>query len=485
MQLTYKNNIGFSVDAANQIYRTMIWEIMPDTEDYNNWEGFRQEVEEWIGQIGDPVKVPNSDGISYYLDDSWVVTAIKADSQQLRNLYTVSYTARKKNLDALMTSYNTQVNNNLEREINAVFIINDESLEGWLPRVGDVVIWIGQDYYCDNISSTRRPEGEWEVRLKIKDMSTLMLGLPSFRTTRELEQSKTARWRIAAENIDEFLMTNNVGQPALWAGEDFVITSRDCSSIGIYGYQVTLTAVYSGLRLIDIRRSERLKHIEGWTNEMVREITYTGRWRVHEEELEIFNGMTGNDASEWSEAGFIVASVERRRSNPGEWEITMTAKEPEYIWSSYDDFFDGFTGDTESNVELTYQKLTAQECGWLDNNSEYEEYSEWDNGSMCPLLTNGPLPVNLIETPLECFTVTLISYKQGEPHTNMVFLKNWLTEEIIFNGSLQGRASLYGSWRKAYQTVSRYVHGGEVWTRVVRKWENAPRGYQWNPGFFE
>lgn len=484
MQLTHKNNIGFSIDAANQVYRTVIWEILPDGGSFENWDSFRGEVEDWVGQIGDPLKVPNPDSSSYHLDEDWVVTSIKADSGQMRNLYTVTYAARRKNLDALMSAYSSQTNNNLEQEINASFIINDETLQSWLPQAGDVIIWAGDNFYCDNIALTQKPEGEWDVRLKIRNMNTLMLGLPDERKTGELESTRTARWQVAAERIDDFQSANDIGMSAAWAGENYVISSRSCSGVGNYGYHVTLTAVYSGMRLLDIRKSDRLRHISFGSGEMVRDVSYTGRWRVREEDLETFCLPTGSDAASWSENGFVVSSVERRRSNPGEWEVTMIAREPSYLYPRYSDVPESFDGDTESNVELTYRKFSASECGWVSDNGSYSEYPEWSSTAQCPLVSENRLPVNFIENPLECFTVTLVSYKSGEPHTNVTQLKDWLDHDIIYNGNLQGRASLNGSWRKVHQSVERYVYQGEVWTRIIRKWENAPRGYNWNPQFF-
>ncbi len=484
MQLTHKNNIGFSVDNANQIFRTLVWEILPEAGDFERWDAFRDEVEAWVGQIGDALKVPNTDSSSYHEDSDWVVTSIKADSGQMRNLYTVTFAARKKNLESLMTGFSRQINNNLEHEINASFLINDETLQEWLPQVGDLIIWAGENFYCDNISASQKPEGEWDVRLKIRDMSTLMLGLPSERKTGELECTKTARWQVSLEKIEEFLQENDVGQGAAWAGENYVVSSRNCSAVGVYGYHVSLTAVYSGMRLLDIRRSDRLKYITFGTGEMVREVSYTGRWRVRDEDLEEFRPATGSDAASWSESGFIIASVESRRSNPGEWEITMVAREPSYLYPTYSNIPDSFDGSTESNVELTYHKFSAVECGWVDNGGSYSEYPDWSSSSQCPLISDSQLPLNFVENPLECFTITLTSYKSGEPHTNMSSLKDWLDRDIIHNGTLQGRSSLNGSWRKVHQSVERCVYQGDVWTRIIRKWENAPRGYTWNSSFF-
>lgn len=484
MQLTHQNNIGFSIDAANQIYRTVVWEILPDDGSFDRWDSFREEVEEWVGRIGDPLKVPNPDSRSCHADPDWLVTSIKADAARMRNLYTVTYAARRKNLDALMSGYSSQTNNNLEQEISASFIIHDETLQSWLPRVGDVIVWAGENFYCDHISTTQKPEGEWDVRLKIRNMNTLMLGLPGEHKTGELECTRTARWQVAGERIDEFLAANDIGGAADWAGKDYVIASRNCSAVGIYGYHVALTAVYSGMRLIDIRKSDRLRYISFGSGETVRDVSYTGRWRVREEDLEGFCPPAGSDASPWSESGFVVASMERRRSNPGIWEVTMTAREPSYLHPHFSDIPESFDGDTESNVELTYRKLSAAECGWLGSDGAYVEYPAWNSAAQCPLVSETPLPSSFIENPLECLTVTIISYESGEPHTNVSKLKDWLNGNIIHNGSLGGRSSLNGSWRKVHQSVERYVHRGEVWTRIVRKWENAPRGYAWNPQFF-
>jgi hypothetical protein len=484
MQLTHQNNIGFSIDAANQIYRTVVWEVLPDGEHFNQWDSFREEVENWVGRIGDPLKVPTPDSRSYTLDADWVVTSIKADAAQMRNLYTVTYSARKKNLDALMSGYSSQTGNNLEQEISASFVINDETLQSWLPQVGDVILWAGENFYCNQISTTQKPEGEWDVRLRIRNMNTLMLGLPGEQKTGELECTRTARWQVAGERIAEFLAANNIGGAADWAGSDYVIASRNCSAVGVYGYHVSLTAIHSGMRLIDIRKSDRLRHISFGSGEIVRDISYTGRWRVREQDLENFCPPAGSDASSWSENGFVVASVERRRTHPGVWEVTMLAQEPSYLYPRYTDIPENFDGDTESNLEMTYRKFSAVECGWLESGGAYTEYPNWNHSTQCPLVAESPLPANFIETPLECLTVTLVSYESGEPHTNASKLKNWLNGDLVYNGNLQGRSSLNGSWRKVHQSVDRYIYRGEVWTRIVRKWENAPRNYAWNPQFF-
>ena len=74
MKIVHPKNINFSIGSDGSITRTGIWRVKPDEEVniLENRPGFRQEVEDWAGKIGDPFRAPTADLQGYTEDPDYL-----------------------------------------------------------------------------------------------------------------------------------------------------------------------------------------------------------------------------------------------------------------------------------------------------------------------------------------------------------------------------------------------------------------------------
>ncbi|MHB9138631.1 MAG: hypothetical protein ACYC4Q_04420, partial [Victivallaceae bacterium] len=189
MKIIHPKNIDFSIGDNGSIIRTGTWRVKPGEESniIEERSGFRQEVEAWAGKIGDAFRVPMADLQGYAEDPEYLVAGISFKSVEF-SIYDVTFTGQKKHLTATMIGgISESITLFGERERSARWMVHADSLSGWLPKIGDTLNWAGADYRCESIISQQLSCGEWDVTLKARDTSVLMLGNPSFKRNSNLE----------------------------------------------------------------------------------------------------------------------------------------------------------------------------------------------------------------------------------------------------------------------------------------------------------
>ena len=563
MKIVHPKNINFSIDADGGITRTGIWRVKPDDEVniQENRAGFRQEVEDWAGKIGDPFRVPAADLQSYTEDPDCIVTAISFNSVEF-SIYDVTFTGHEKHLTAAMTAGIIETVNEFdEHEKSAVWRIHADSLEGWLPKIGDPLSWAGADYQCVSISSRQSACGEWEVKLTARDMSVLMIGNPSFTSNNNLERFSSARWRVRKDAIENFLAAHAVntaaewagdgyivtdvsseangasgyyvmltaremsvlmvGNPAFkcsnslervisarwrvgsdamedflaaheingdasgWAGEDYYITEISSQPDGVQGYLVTIEARHVGVRKLDVKRRETFGGYDIFGS-LRREIVWTGRWRVHRDNKQDFENITGSSAADWAEEGYIVTSVDPSRISDMEYEYTVEAKSPEFSNLASMQYKNDRT-NLSSRVDVMVDSgtfiLSAEQCGWSKaDDGGYDEIADWDPDTNCPFQTEDTLDKEIIGGELLCAILTVSTYRRGETRRHVADEVRWTNSSRIVNNA-DGNE---GDWRKI-EIKADIINDsrGDVWTKVSKKYMHAPAGFKWNPDFWK
>lgn len=563
MKIVHQKNINFSIAADGEITRTGTWRVKPDDEVNieENRPGFRQEVEDWAGKIGDPFRLPSADLQGYTEDPDCIVTGITFNSVEF-SIYDVTFTGHKKHLIAAMTGgISETVNEFDEHEKSAVWQIHADSLEGWLPKTGDALSWAGADYQCVNISSRQLAYREWEVKLTARDMTVMMLGNPVLKQNNNLERFSSARWRVGKDAIETFLTEHAVNSAAEWAGDGYVVTGVSCETNGASGYYVMLTASdmsvmmlgnpafkrnsnfestvsavwrvssgaietflaaheinndasgwagedyyvteissrpegaqgylvtieagHAGVRKLDVKRREIFAGYDISGNPR-REIIWTGRWRVHRDNKQDFENITGSSAADWAEEGYIVTSVDPSRISDMEYEYVVEAKSPELSNLAAMHYKNDRT-NLASRIDVMVDSgtfiLSAEQCGWVrSDDGRYDEIADWDCDANCPFQTEDVLAQEMIGCELLCALLTVSTYRKGETRRHVADEVQWTSSSRIVSNA-DGND---GDWRKI-EIKADIINDsrGDVWTKVSKKYMHAPAGFKWNQNYWK
>ena len=712
MKIIHPKNIDFSIGADGGVTRVSVWRVKPDEESdiMEERPGFRQEVEDWAGRIGDAFRTPTADLQGYAEDPDYLVTGISFKSVEF-SIYEVTFTGQKKHLTATMIGGIRESISLLgEQERSARWMVHADSLSEWLPKIGDTLNWAGADYRCETISSQKLSYGEWDVTLKARDMSVLLLGNPSFKRNSNLESFASAKWRVRKDSIDSFLSEHAINSPAGWAGENYIVTNissetdgvlgfcvtveardmsvlllgnpsfkrnsnlesfasakwrvskdsidsflaehavnspagwagenyivtnissepdgvfgycvtveahhmsvlmlgnpsfkrnsnlesfasakwrvskdsidsflaehavnspadwagenyiitnvssepdgvlgyyvtvevRDMSVLllgnpsfkrnsnlesfvsakwrinkesidaflaehelnsnatewagdgyyvtnissepdGVLGYYVTLEARHVGVRQVEAMRREVFAGYDLFGNPR-REIVWTGRWRVHRDNRQEFENITGLSAADWAEEGYIVTSVEPSRISDMEYEYKVDAKSPEssnLASMHYKNDRTNLASREDVIVDSATFILSAEQCGMFKNGEgQYELIEEWDPAVSCPFQTESPLAEEMIDRELLCALLTVSTYRKGETRRHVAREVQWANSSRIVDNA-DGHS---GDWRKIEIRADILNDSkGDVWTKVTKKYMHAPGGCKWNPNFW-
>ena len=163
--------------------------------------------------------------------------------------------------------------------------------------------WSGSNFLCEDIQLQEHASGEWEVKLSAKDMSVMMIGNPTLSHNSSHESVRQAKWRVNQDSYSEFIANNAINSDASsWAGSAYYVTDIQVSPYGQIAYYITIEAQYAETRLLSVNHSEAFNgyNADGGINKV---IVWTGRWRVHRDNLSSFSGRVGESAAEWSTNG--------------------------------------------------------------------------------------------------------------------------------------------------------------------------------------
>lgn len=490
MQIVHYRNIDFDIDRQGRISRKSTWQVMPDEIDLSTWPDLAAAIRDWAGHVGDPWRRPLPDSQGFATEEEFVVTDIGFKAQT-RYMYEVTFTGQPKGMTAEMLGQpELSVNENGEREKSGRWLIHADALEEFLPEPGAVITWAGTLYLCRQVDCRDAGGKRYEVTIRARDMAKLMIGLPTCRRSANLESVKTAKWRVDAEAAPAFMTENDINADASsWAGDGYFVIAVRAEPIGQSGYYCTVEARHMGIRQIDIRKSTRyLRHDE--VGGIVCETVYSGRWQVHKDHLPELENCCGQAADEWAEAGYIVTSVEPVRLSEVEYQVTLQARR-----LAASRLFAPLVSDDRSNLSSRKDvtsgygefKLSAEQCGWFRNGEEWVKLNSiaektWIPGKDCPLRTVAELDWSLAETPLSTVMVEVTEYWRGQVSRHISSLSEWESSGDILSGyTLCGSTA---SWRKIDQKADLILdNDGDPWTRVLRIYQKAPGGFNWNVGF--
>ncbi|MDD5599567.1 MAG: hypothetical protein PHV82_16590 [Victivallaceae bacterium] len=487
MQILHYNNIDFNIDANGNISRRSTWHVMPDENSTvdSEWADLRGQVQEWAGNPGDAWRLPGTDSASYTEDANYLISEVSCKSMS-RYMYEVTYTGHKKHLSAEISGrINEQLNNAGEHSKSATWLIHADSLSGWLPEIGDVLSWAGSDFLCEDIQMQKRADNEWEVKLSAKDMSVMMIGNPDFSYNSSHESIRRAKWRVGLEAYEDFIASRPINSDAsAWAGNGYYISDIQVAAYGKIAYYITLEARYAETRLLDIKRYETFDGYDenGNINKVV---SWTGRWRVHRDNLSEFENRAGESAEDWTGTGTLVTKVTPTRITDLIYEISMEARVPEESGSAALDFNLDDRSNLGSRTDIICREvdfmLSVGECGWFRNSlGQYEQIPDWDADKLCPFLASEALAAEMIEAKLKCVLVSKAIFKKGRSKAHVRMNLDWSMSSRIESSV----AGISGCWLKqSFDTEELFDNEGKRWTKIIRSYMHSPAGFYWNPSY--
>ncbi len=487
MRIVHHNNIDFNIDDNGKITRRSTWHVMPDagTVIDTEWVNLRGQVEQWAGNVGDAWRLPDADSRSYTEDSNFVISEIIFKALN-HYMYEVSYIGHKKHLTAEMIGRISEtINSSEERSKSAVWMVHSDSLAGWLPQIGDVLTWAGNDFLCENIQMQESANNEWEVKITAKDMSVMMIGNPTFSRSDSHESVRKAKWRVGVNAYDDFITSNGINSDASsWAGNAYYVSDIQVSPHGKIAYYISLEARYAETRLLSVKHSEAFNgyDADGNINKIVH---WTGRWRVHSANLADFENKVGESAEDWAIPGAIITKVDPVRVTDLIYEVTMEAREAKDSGSSGLDFNMDNRSNLRCRVDIICKEvdyiLNASACGWHKNlQGKYEEIPEWDAQKLCPFVTTAPLPAEMIDANLKCVFVSKTTFLRGRSKAHVKMNLDWSrTPRVVSNV-----AGVLGSWlKRSFNTEEVFDNEGKRWTKIIRSYIHTPAGYTWNSNY--
>ncbi len=486
MRVLHQNNIDFNISSNGEVSRRGTWHVMLDEAAVDTeWVNLRELAEQWAGSVGDDWRQPDADSANYTEDPDFVITEITFKSLN-RYMYEVSYVGHKKHLTAeIIGGISESINNSSEHSKSATWKVHTDSLTGWLPEIGDVMTWAGSDFLCEDIQLQERANGEWEVKITAKDMSVMMIGNPTFSRTSSHESIRKAKWRVSIDAYDDFITNNAINSDASsWAGNAYYVSDIQVSPHGKIAYYISLEAQYAETRLLSVKHSETFNgyNTDGKINKV---IVWTGRWRVHRDNLPDFENRVGESATDWTVQGAIITKVDPILVTDLIYEVVMEAKEPDNSGASALDFNMDDRSRLGSRVDIICKEvdyiLSASECGWNKNSKgQYEEIPEWEAQKLCPFTTTAPLPTEMIDANLKCVFVSKTTFLRGRSKAHVRMNLDWSRTPRVITSV----AGVIGSWLKqSFETEEIFDNEGKRWTKIIRSYMHTPANYTWNSNY--
>lgn len=525
MKILHQNNIGFAISDNGEITCSSIWEVMADSID--DWTGLEASVKSWAGNIGEGWRVPTATSDDFTVDTERVIIGIEFNAKS-RWVYEVSFKGRKVDVTERMIDYSESINNRDERQKTAKWSIAADSLDDFLPKIGDVLDWAGQFFYCDSINSQKVGilEGRYEVEIVAIDLSTVMLGNPSFSRNEKYESVKSATWKVSNDAYEAFIEAHDVNSDASsWAGADYYVTSIKAEPRGKVGYDVTVEAKHVGVRCIEVKREEGFKAFDD-NGGVVREIKYTGRWQVFKDNLDEFKNITGDSAAAWAEDGYIITRVSPSQISDVEYEYNLEASDPANYNSNSnpDSMLDDrskLSNRIDVNPGMREFILTEKQCGWIKekpfkkgSSTELidkdlpeiwkpivktamyqlvdDEYKEmvWKASRDCPFVIPGNNDNNYIDfkyanKPFQCVCIEYTKYTKGDPSRQL----GQLQSRINSMGEMIGRQKINGleaSWKRSGYSFEKILDNkGMPWWKQSFTLIAAPNKWDWSKDYHE
>lgn len=481
MHVQFLNSPAFAIDENGQLSRSAVWLLSCD----NTEDDVVKSAEQWAGSINAPWRVPATDGQSYTLDESSVITRINCKPLDSRSCEVTFYgvdPAAADTLQIIPDSFKFERRKDLTEHKSAQFKFNGNA-ETMLPAIGDTLDWAGSNYRCEAVSVKTRTNGSSIASIEAVNTAITSAGAVTSIESSDFRQIKSADWLLLPEALEDFLNANQLHAAAAWAGENYYISSiKTQSADSANRTLVTLQARYSDMKMIEVLRHEEVVAMENFYDVPKTLQVWTSIWRARAEDKAIFESMLGSSAGEWTgNYNTIVNKVEPKRISDQEYEYTLEARYPEDIGKS-PNFRDWRDDDLPDRVEYYIRtgslRMSAVQCGYsYRSNGNYVMLNRWQPQLQCPLDTTAPLPVNWINQPVKILEVVEVSYQRGSSTENLFAYTDFFSNRT-FLGYV---GNIYGSFLCHDLDIDDVTDSrNREFTRITKIYRLAPVNRQWN-----
>ena len=458
-----------------------------------------EEARAWAGAVGDPFRVPLSDG-SYEFSTRLTVSAIEfkpVNAMSCRVTYSGAGIAVPASDDsggeggeeipvipvAVGETVDTRDENGaLTRRRRFRIPVGTE--EALIPKPGVVLEWEGGAFICTGCTVTDQGVLGREFDVTAREVSTFQLGLPKRGIDDDGFETRSVVWFVSADTFESFLAVHPIGGAESWAGENFLLVSADSKPFGKAGYEVTLLARKVETRCISKIRTESFA---GTTRAgaIRRKIVWNARWRVAAAELSSFFGLTGTAPADWPEANCLITDVTPKQLSAMEYEVDVEVQHRNnpglFERYSTEDRSDLSTR-TDISVDMADFRMFAAMAGYqILSSGKYMPIPSWNHGNNCPFITDGWLPDNMIDVTFRCLVVTVSTYEPGDVKSRIEELAEWTVSRVQAS-PVEG---ISGSFLKLRQTCREmFDDAGKLYTRITRSYQRAPGEYSWNSNYW-
>lgn len=383
MKIALKGSPQWSIDGDGVMSIQTTWICYQDNTSDNvimGWLQFQNEVEEFAGDVGDAYKMPKSDQKSkdvteYIESELFTVQDVSYAAADGRTHYEVTFTNIQNHANIQRIGGITAAQNeNNERTKSARYRVNigntAEALDGFMDtfasgKVGD---WAGASYLIESTEYAPVAGTLYDILLTAKDMSYMMIGIPSVSTDNFGNKTVKAVWRYSAAAFNEDSLPKQGDDASDYIGnrEGFIIQEVSCENVGVLGYNVTITAVSqrNHTRISSTRRDVIDNATGGFYTE------WESNFQAEQPLIESIKGQALNDIDvhdyipEGMEfEGGTVRDVSFNERVTGSYDVSIRM-------SNQQDSSNGggkdsdYANDWSAQVSQHTYKLTLEEAGW-------------------------------------------------------------------------------------------------------------------------
>jgi len=508
MQVQFLNAPDFVIDLNGTLQRSGSWLLSASPGEDN----ITDQVLDWAGKIGDAWKEPNTSGDDYTANKSAVVTNITMQALDSSS-YKVTFTAApafsgsdssssdpdsnsSSNSSSssggggiitpaveIKSSYRFERRKDLCEYKTAKFLAAYSAPEA-MPRPGDLINWAGSNYRCESAAAEKQSDGSYIVTLTAVNVAVEPAGRITAEESISQVPCKTGKWLVMPEVLEEFLGANSLHKPAVWAGENYYVSSVETAPAdSALRTCVTLKARHAQLQMIENLCTEEIQSMGDGTPETLK--VWRSRWQTSAEDAVLFEAMIGTSAENWTgDPEMIVCRVTPKRISDCEFEYQLEARYAETIGSSGKYWRDRDLPDRrEYYIRVGEMRLSAIQCGYVwRRGGAYTTINNWPGNQICPLSTTMPLPRNMINQVLKLLEVVEVSYLAGTSSENLASIANWLTAQRVENLTL---AKIPGNYLRYDMEVDDVTDSRErQWTKITKVYRMAPAAYNWNSNYW-
>ena len=342
------------------------WMVIPDNDSNGmsavDWLAFQNEVEAWAGKPGDNYKMPKikegtREAFEFTSVDTFLVDTVEWICVDGRTHYEVTY-SNVQNVSVMKRRGNVsvEVDNANERTKTIVYTItvgdsSPTAIDACLVESGTVVDWAGDEYLVEQSSYNSESDRRYEIVITAKEMSAMMVGLPTESVDGYGQRNVTAIWRFSKAYYDTWEQPAEGSDASAYIGgkDGYLISVISAEPQGVLGYRVTINAVHVSKKHLNtsIRRSRR----DG--------TEYTINYQADNETASEMFSAIGVPASEYgANADAEISEVTIDEASRGNFNVALRAK------------VGGVTDKTAGNATVSVSGSSSQfvmqpqYCGW-------------------------------------------------------------------------------------------------------------------------